>query len=254
MKNFRSVLTSNKRLSVEKIKRSTESEVCFKIKAMLFLLLSSFSLSAQDGHKTWGLEVYYTPQYSDYLFSDFLQNDDLLPAYSYSIGLGFEKDIAKKWAINVGLVFQKVREKDALFSSNQLRDQVGNGFAPITESPGREVEYFTIGIPLTTKLFIQKKRFRWYCRTGIQPEIEYLASRASSNFNPNPNPIRTEFNKINVSWVLAFGMDVRLTNFLTVFVEPEGKANIIKLDNFFDTRRYLGGVRVGVRGDLGRKL
>ncbi len=272
MKNLKLVRISAKTLPPKKSKSWPVREIGLSIKTLLFLLLCTFSLTAQNANKSWGLEAYYTPQYSNYLSSDFLQNDGFVPAYSNSIGLGFEKDIAKNWAINTGLVFQTIREGNTstfeFHASNGISgltlDNSAGPFGGIPETidGGHElIEYFTIAIPITTKLFFQKGIFRWYCRTGPQPEIEYRNRRI---FISNPNPSRpfdpleekviTNVNKVSLSWVLGFGMDVNVKNILSVFVEPEGKANLLRPEGVFDVRRYLAGLRVGVRGRFAKEL
>ena len=229
----------------------------FPTQALFFLLLCTFSLSAQEANKGWGLEAYYTPQYSNYLSSDFLKNDNLVPAYSYSIGLGYEKDIAKSWAINAGLVFQNTREKEEEVLSdmgNLIGDQIGNFAVAPGGSPGRRIEYLTLAIPITTKLFIQKGILRWYCRTGPQLNLQYQArsifianSDPSRPFGPSKEKVITNLIDVSLSWVLALGMDVNLGNVLSVFVEPEGKANLFRAEGVFDTRKYLAGLRVGMK-------
>ena len=236
----------------------------FPAKALFFLLLCTFSLSAQDTNKGWGLEAYYTPQYSDYLSSDFLQNDNLLPAYSYSIGLGFEKDIAKKWAINTGLVFQNIREKNAEnleWIGTNSESPANDYFFNPNGFPNRYVEYFTVAIPITMKLFVQKGILRWYCRTGPQPGIHFQNRRilipnpdSSNPFRSSREKVITKVKEVKLSWAFGLGMEVNLKNVLSVFVEPEGKVNLLTPQGVFGTQRYLAGLRVGVRGRFGREL
>ncbi len=263
MKKLIPIRISAKNFQTKKSKSLARPKLATSIKAILFLLLCSFSLSAQDANKGWGLEAYYTPQYSNYLSSDFLQNDNIAPAYSYSVGLGFEKGLAKKWAINAGLVFQNVRETEGAVLptiGNHLEDQIGN-FIVAPNGPGRRLEYLTLAIPITTKIFIQKGIFRWYLRTGPQLNLQY---QVRSIFVANPNPSRpfgpleekviTNLNDVSLSWVLAFGMDVNLGNVLSVFVEPEGKADLLRSEGVFDTRKYLAGLRVGARWRFWKEL
>ncbi len=264
MKNLVPVDIFAKTFRSKKSKSCSASKVDLKIKGLLLLLLCSFSLSAQDAYKGWGFETYYTPQYSDYLSSGFLKNDDIVPAYSYSIGLGFEKNIAKSWAINMGLVFQNVREKDknkrGVMSKNP-ESLSADYYNNPGEFPNRNLEHFTVAIPITMKLFVQKGILRWYCRTGPQPEIHFqnkrifIANPDSSNpFGSIERKVITKVNKVNLSWAFGIGMEVNLKNVLSVFVEPEGKVDLLKPQDIFGTRRYLAGLRVGVRGRFGREL
>ncbi len=255
------------------------------MKKLLFLLVmtGSWCLSnAQTPFSPWGLEFYFSPQLVDYIndagrFSNTPSvqsiNSNSRFAYAFSTGIHVRRQLHPKWAVSAGLVLHSSSESFVRLRWGAQRE---GGIPVVTESfnsigiKSNGTNYLFLEMPLSVRYYLNGERFRVYFRSGVQPGL-LLSSQQSleaANVTEDNQVIEGQVvntegtlitpHQLNISALLACGLEWRMNQRLRLFIEPEAKLALRPNTGNDGNRsrpglhRYLFGSRLGLVLHFGR--
>ncbi|MFN5982103.1 MAG: outer membrane beta-barrel protein [Fluviicola sp.] len=175
---------------------------------------------------------------------DFRNENEILK-FGYSTGLNFRYNLNSRFGFELGINYATKGYQSKLYQSYYLNQGV---FTPVDVKYIDVLNY--IDIPFRASYSFGKKRMRYIASCGFMTSLYINAKEVIIVKNPD-NPTKKEFEtqydyeKINLSPIVSFGVDYSINKSMNIKVEPTFRYGLIKIiDAPITAYLFSGGVNV----------
>ncbi len=226
----------------------------------LLMMLFCGTLFGQQKIASWSMDFYYSPQYVQYLGNGILKNTTLVnPTYSYTIGLGFNKRLNKKMAVNIGFAFAGTsNESTGGLRWGSSHDGNGEYVAPDPDNTiyaFKEFSYY-FQMPIGIRYYWSQSTWKFYVQPGF--DLEYLQGKRNAYLRKDEqgkslviaqNSVDV-LQQYSVLAALRMGLEKSLNARFSFFLEPEYSISLVNISSLISAgaaKRSNLGIRIGAR-------
>lgn len=169
-----------------------------------------------------------------------MRNDEEIPKYGFATGVNLHFQISRRIALETGIIYsdqgESTRDKNLTWATP-------NPAYPVKGNVVYHYQY--IDFPLSIEYSTLAKRINYSFSSGIIMNV-FIAKRstvklgyADGHKNRNTSSIDFGYNKINLSAILGFGLNYKISNRLVLQIKPVFQRSITSIVSDRGSKEYL---------------
>jgi len=180
------------------------------------------------------------------------RNDEEIPKFGYTTGLNIAWKLSNRFTLETGVLYSNKGEKTKKYTLNWYTPNGQNDPALGTKN-SYTYSYIYLDIPVKVNFYFLTKKTKLYLTAGISPNI-FLSQKTTSvvefangEEKKTSSSSNSEFQKINLTFIVGFGVSYDFSNKLYLKIEPTYRQSITSIiDAPVKSFLYSAGLNTGL--------